>query len=75
MNNNKKLIPFISLHNSCARYGNHLILLIKIGNGHKEKMLSHSIFNSFKKCEGVGIEIQSKLMVAAKLWLFSPLKK
>ena len=58
--NNEKIIFFIYFHNSCIRNGEHLILLIKTGNVHKEIMLSHAIINTFKKCEGEKLKHDQK---------------
>ena len=75
MNNNEKLVLFIYFDNSCIIYGDHLILLIKIGKIHKERMLSQDIIDAFKKREKGEIETQLKMIVAAKWWLFSQLQK
>ena len=62
-------------HNCCTCNGNNLNLFIKTGNGHKERMLPQTIVNTFKECEGGGIETQSKMIVAAKWRLFLQLQK
>ena len=49
-------------HNSCTRNRDHHILLIMTGNAHKES-LPQIIVNT---CQEEGIEIQSKVIVAAK---------
>ena len=36
-------------HNTCARNSDYLILFIKPGDAHNLRMLSHTIFNTFKK--------------------------
>ena len=50
--------------NSCSRNGDNL--LIKTDNAHKQRILPQTTLNTCKKYEGVGIEIQSKLMVLVK---------
>ena len=37
-------------HNTCTRNSDYLIFFIKTGDAHKKKMLSHTILNTFKKC-------------------------
>ena len=59
------LMNFMHLCNFHARNGDHLILLIKTGNAHEEKMLPQTVISIYKKCEG-GIETQTKMMMAAK---------
>ena len=66
------LMNFMHFHNSCTRNCDHRILLIKTANAHKQRMLPQIIINT---CEGGGIETQSKLIVAAKWWLLSQLRK
>ena len=45
MNNNEKFNVFGLFYNSCTRIGDCLILVTKIGNAHKERMLSHATIN------------------------------
>ena len=45
---------------SCTHNGDHLILSIKTDNAHKERMLSHTIINTFKKCERKGLKHSQK---------------
>ena len=52
MNSNKKFMFFVLLLKSCSRNCDDLILLIKTGNAHLERMLSSTIINTFKKCKG-----------------------
>ena len=56
----------MSNYDSGTRNGDHLILSIKTGNAHKVRILSQTTINSFKKSEGKGLKIQSKLIVGAK---------
>ena len=49
MRRNKNFV-FIYFQNTCTRNSNYLILFIKTGDAHKIRMLSHTIFNTFKKC-------------------------
>ena len=39
-----------------AHIGDHLILLIKTHNAHKQRILPRTIINTFRKCERGGIE-------------------
>ena len=41
-------------HNTCTRISDYLILFIKTDDAHKIRMLSHTIFNTFKKCNRGG---------------------
>ena len=69
MTSNKKFMFFVNLHKSCSRNGDNLILLIKIGNAHKERSLSLTINNTSKKCKEEReweAKTKSKMMVAAK---------
>ena len=44
-----------------------IITLIKTGDAHKKKMMSQTIINTFKKCEGGGgDDMQPKMMMLAK---------
>ena len=43
---------FMSFYNICTRSRDYLILFIKTGDGQKIRMLSHTIFNTSKKCNG-----------------------
>ena len=56
--------------NSFTRNSNHLIFLIKAGNALEERMLSQTIINTFKSSKRDGFETETKVMVAAKWWLF-----
>ena len=40
----------MNFHNTCTQNSHYRILFIKIGDAHKIRMLSHTIFNTFKKC-------------------------
>ena len=40
--------------NTCTRNSDYLILFIKTDDAHKIRMLSHTIFNTFKKCNRGG---------------------
>ena len=46
----QKMFVFYVFHNTCTRNSHHLILFIKIGDAHKIKILSETIFNTSKKC-------------------------
>ena len=61
---------FVHFQNSSTRNCDHHILLIMAGNAHKESC--HKLSLTLKG-EGIEIETQSKLMVAAKWWLLSQL--
>ena len=52
MNSNEKLMFFIYFHNFCAYNNDYLILFIKIGNAHKQRILSQAIIDAFETCEG-----------------------
>ena len=65
------LMNFMHFYISRTRNGDHLILLIKAGNAHEEKMLPPHIIDIFKKCPEEGIETQTKMMMAAKWGLLS----
>ena len=54
------------IHNCCANDGEYLILLIKTGNAHKQRIMLQTIINTFKKYKGRGIETHSKMMMTAK---------
>ena len=59
-----------------TRNSDYLILFIKTDDAHKVRMLSHTTFNTFKKCNrGEGMETLSKMMVVAIWWLFLQLQK
>ena len=59
MNSNEMFINFMYYFcNFPTRNGDHLILLIKTGNAHEERILPQTIINVFKKCLGGGIETQ-----------------
>ena len=60
------LMNFMHFRNSRTRNEDHLILFIKTGSAHKEKMLPQTIINMFKMCERKGIETPTKMMMAAK---------
>ena len=49
VSNSEKLILFIYFHDSSTSNGDHLILLIKTGNFHKERMLSQTTIITFLK--------------------------
>ena len=70
MNRNDKIVFLMYNHNSCACNGDCLILLTKTGNIHKERILPQTTIDTSEKCKEDGIKTQSKLMVAAKWWLF-----
>ena len=38
-------------HDTCTRNSDYLIVFIKTGDAYKIRMLSHTIFNTFKKCD------------------------
>ena len=40
----------MQLHNTCTRKSNCLVFFIKTGDAHKIRMLSPTIFNTFKEC-------------------------
>ena len=48
---NEKVLVNIS-HRSCTRNGNHLVLLIKTSSTQNEKMISQTVFCSFKRGRG-----------------------
>ena len=54
MSSIKKLLFFMHFHNSCTCNSDYFIFLIKTGNNHKERMLSQTIINTFKKYKGGG---------------------
>ena len=64
---------FVDLHNSCTSNGDHLIVLIITDNAHKERTLTQYTY-TFEKCNGGGMETQSKMMMAARWWLLSQLQ-
>ena len=66
MKGNQKIMNFMHFHNSCTRNGDLFIFSIKTENDHKQKMLPHTIINTFKRCELEVIEIQPEVMVTAK---------
>ena len=45
----QKNFVFYAFHNTCTQNSDYLILFIKIDDAHKIRMLSHTIFNTFKK--------------------------
>ena len=47
---------FVHIHNSCTRGSDYLILLIKTGIAHKQRISPQTITNICKKCEGRRIE-------------------
>ena len=52
---------FVHLHKLCSHDDDNLILLIKSGNVHKERMLSPTIINTFKKYqEEKGQEVETE---------------
>ena len=57
------------IYNSYIRNGDHFILLIKTGMAHKQDCC-HKLPLILLKMFGVEIKTRSKLMVAAKWWLF-----
>ena len=62
----KKIVLFMHILIWCTRNGHHLNFSIQTGKAHKERMMPQAIVNTFKKCEGGGTEILSKMMMAAK---------
>ena len=40
------------IQNCCTRNGDHLNLLIKSGNGHKQRILAQTTINTFKSMRG-----------------------
>ena len=51
---------FMHFHNSYKRKGDHLILLIKTGNAHEQRMLPQTIINTCKKYEGERLKPSQK---------------
>ena len=49
---NKQKVNIFYFHNSCTGHGDHLILLIKSDNVHKQRMLLQAVITTFKKCSG-----------------------
>ena len=52
LGNSDNLMVFVHLHKSCLGNSDNLILSMKTGNAHKERTLSPTIINTFKKCKG-----------------------
>ena len=52
MNNNEKIVLFMHIHNSCARDGSGLNLLIKTSNARKKRILLQTTINICKKIQG-----------------------
>ena len=44
----------MQLHNTCTRKSNYLVFFIKTVDAHKIRMLSPTIFNTFKECNRGG---------------------
>ena len=52
MNSNERLMNFMHLHNSCTRNGHYFIPSNKTGTVHNERMLPHTVINTFKTFMG-----------------------